>query len=220
MPKDERACLIIFSKTPQLGKVKTRLRSRLTEDQCLSLHTALLKDAIIKSSLIDADVHLYLTNPPILPFAVDVRIFEQHGNDLGQRMFHAFEESLKFYSKCVIIGTDSPQFPPERIQETLNQLVKYDVVLGPTDDGGYYLIGMNRAIKEPFVNIPWGTGAVMEHTLRALESYKVLLLDSCFDVDEPEDLVRLKKELETLNELYVRNTTLWFRQLVNQKHQS
>jgi rSAM/selenodomain-associated transferase 1 len=216
MPKD--SCLIIFSKTPELGKVKTRLRSQLTEQESLSLHVALLKDALYKCSLIDADVHLYLTKAPTLPFAAGVPIFEQRGVDLGERMFHAFEDALQFHKRCVIIGTDSPLLSPDRIQESLNQLVNCDAVLGPTEDGGYYLIGMNQPLIEPFVNIPWSTGAVLGKSVDALKDYKVLLLEPCFDVDEPADLIRLETELEALTESYVMNTKSWLQHLKEKRN--
>lgn len=213
MSMDRRkSCLIIFSKAPEVGIVKTRLRPYLNDEQCLSLHVALLKDAIQKSTLIDADVRLYLTSPTNLTFGVDVPIFTQRGADLGERMFNALQESFKVYGKCVIIGIDSPTIPPQWIQAALQDLDLHDVVLGPTEDGGYYLIGMNRLLEEPFHGIPWSTREVFQKTLQVLASYKVLLLNPCFDVDEPVDLERLEKELASLDSEYLSYTKSWFLQ--------
>lgn len=210
---------MIFSKAPELGNVKTRLRPHLNEQECLSFHVALLKDALRKSTYIDSEVRLYLTSSHALPFEIDLPIFMQRGVDLGERMYNAFNESFRIYRKCVIIGVDSPTVPPEWIRAAFENLDRNDVVLGPTEDGGYYLIGMSRLLREPFHDISWSTPEVLQKTLQVLAGFRVSLLDYSFDVDEPKDLRRMEKEIETLDAEYLNNTKSWFEEVKKSKMQ-
>jgi hypothetical protein len=111
-------------------------------------------------------------------------------------MRNAIEEQLRAGAeKVIIVGSDSPWMGRERIARALRLLDKTDVVLGPSEDGGYYLIGSRQLVSKIFSEIPWGTAAVMPQTLRALRATRTTfrLLKRDFDLDRPEDLRRVKR---------------------------
>jgi hypothetical protein len=97
-----------------------------------------------------------------------------------------------------MLDSDTPNLPTDRIQEALSRLSEVDVVLGPCEDGGYYLIGMRSWVPELFSGIPWSTSEVAELTLKKAQALglTVLLLESWYDVDTVKDLKRLKKDLD------------------------
>jgi uncharacterized protein len=205
--------ILIFSKSAQSGNVKTRLQPFLNEEQSLKLHIALLQDTIQKALLARADPLLYLAGGMELPFAPGIQVREQNGKDLGERMLNAFREALKLYSKVIIIGTDSPTFPLTAFDQAYQRLENHDVVLGPSEDGGYYLIALSKIIPEIFYDVPWGTAEVLNVTLRLLGKKKVSLLEQCFDIDQPADLERLREELKQNNAAYLSHVREWLRAL-------
>ena len=202
--------ILIFSKSADSGRVKTRLRPSLSEAQCLSLHIAFLKDTIAKCSLVEANIFLYLEGSGNLPFDPCVPVRLQRGRDLGDRMRNAFAKSLERYQKVLIVGTDSPVVPPDNLDRAFQGLDSHDIVLGPAKDGGYYLIALKKVIPTVFAGIPWGTPEVLQKTLRKLEHNQVLTLPPSFDVDEPPDLERLKEELSSNDAAYLKHTRHWF----------
>ena len=201
--------ILIFSKAAELGNVKTRLRPLLTDSQCLSLHLALLQDTIAKCVLVDADTILYLSSLTPLPFSPGIPTAVQNGANLGERMQNAFSEALLRYERVVVVGTDSPTISPETLQQAFDGLDTHEMVLGPTEDGGYYLISLKQVIPEIFSDIPWGTLQVLEKTLHVVKHRRVLLLPLYFDVDQPGDLMRLKKEIAPSIASYMRHTRKW-----------
>jgi glycosyltransferase A (GT-A) superfamily protein (DUF2064 family) len=116
--------VVIFSKSADLGTVKTRLRKVLTDEQCLSLHIALLKDTLLKVQ--NHGPVLYLSGSGFLPFEPGVLLFMQTGTNLGERLSNAFEKELKTHNKVLVIGTDSPTFPEEQIGKALLALDHHD----------------------------------------------------------------------------------------------
>jgi rSAM/selenodomain-associated transferase 1 len=202
--------IIVFSKSADRGRVKTRLRSVISDDDCVSLAMALLQDTIEKMQLIiDADPYLYLSGSTALNFTPSIPVRQQIGVDLGERMLHAFEETLSRYAKVLIVGTDSPLFPPQIFEEAFAALDTHDVVLGPAEDGGYYLIGMKEAVREIFSDIPWGTREVLARTLLLLKHRTVKLLAPAFDIDEPKDLDRFRAEVARTEASYLKNCRRW-----------
>ena len=121
-------------------------------------------------------IFLYAGNADF-PFQCDLPIFAQEGNDLGSRLANAFDFVLNQHDRAVVIGTDSPDLPVERIQHAFEKLNEADIVLGPTDDGGYYLLGLSRLLPEIFENISWGTDKVLQQTLQRAGNFKVNLLE-------------------------------------------
>ena len=205
----KRQALLIFSKSCDVGKVKTRMRSKLSDEECLSLHTALLKDTIKKTTAIKAERFLYLAGSGFLSFDPEIAVCMQNGNDLGARLHDAFEETLRSFDRVIIIGIDSPTLSPLLIEEAFQELEKNDVVLGPAEDGGYYLIGLKLLTPEIFTEIAWGTSNVLSQTRSALGKLPVWLLPPCFDIDTPEDLSRLRAEIESID--FALHTREWLR---------
>ena len=203
--------ILVFSKSADADTVKTRLRSVISDENCVSLAMALLQDTIAKILLIDADRYLYLNGSGALTFSPAIPVQAQSGGDLGDRMLNAFEESLRRYAKVLIIGTDSPFFPPQILEQAFAGLDSHDVVLGPAEDGGYYLIGLKESIPRIFAGIPWGTPTVLKRTLSILQGRSVMLLPGAFDIDEPKDLERFQSELAKSDAAYLQHSREWMK---------
>jgi uncharacterized protein len=197
--------VVIFSKSADDQTVKTRMKPALNSQQCLALHLALLRDTLAKVR--EFSPVLYLTPPQHLPFIPSIPIRKQEGADLGERLLNAFRFELESFKRVVIIGIDSPTFPPDVITTAFQALEQHDVALGPSEDGGYYLIGLRKLRPEIFRDIPWGTSEVFKATIKKAKNY--FLLDPYFDVDVPADLERLRSELITNDAPYLQNTREW-----------
>ena len=144
---------------------------------------------------------LYLSGSGFLPFHPQIPVLMQKGSDLGERLFHAFDRELKNHPKVIVIGTDSPTFPEEQIEKAFQCLENHDAVIGPSEDGGYYLIGLRTLIPEIFVNIEWGSTTVLESTVSKIGGHSYQLLEPFFDVDTPADVARLREEFSTSSPL-------------------
>lgn len=194
--------IIIMAKVPRAGNVKTRLQPFLSPEQCAEISEAFLEDAINKAQNA-ADELIIAFSPPserdyFTKFENKFRFVEQKGANLGEKMFNAFQFAFLNNSDAVVmIGTDSPTFPPEFITQAFNRLEKSDAVLGKTKDGGFYLIGLRGLRKEIFENIGWSSAETFEQTARNIENlgWLLALLPVWYDVDFPEDLELLKKDL-------------------------
>ena len=213
--------LVIFARYPRLGRVKTRLASLLSAEGCLALHRAFLLDTLDRTADLKARRYLYLsecTDQEQNEFArryslhdtlIDIR--PQKGTDLGDHLWNAYLEVSQEYPRVAFIGTDSPSLPTEYISHALTKLADYPVVVGPCQDGGYYLIGLSQSRPELFRDIQWGTSSVLEQTLGSLKIGEYALLPSWYDVDHDADLVRLRSDLETLFEGFPRRTAEYLR---------
>ncbi len=196
--------LIIFVKAPVPGRVKTRLVPPLTYDQAAamyrdwaaSIYTSLLKIPAL-SVEIAYEPHPDFPSPDwIKTSSQEVPFFLQEGENLGERLKNAFHSVFKKgHSKGVIIGSDSPGLPTEYIRDAFSSLDNNDLVLGPTPDGGYYLIGLkDKIIPDLFRDIPWSSSTVLEKTLAQAKkhSLKTDLLPEYLDIDRPKDLESLE----------------------------
>jgi rSAM/selenodomain-associated transferase 1 len=199
--------IVIFSKSADAGTVKTRMRPLLDEERCLSLHLSLLQDTLLK--LRDFAPVLYLSGSGNLPFDPGVPVRNQSGADLGERMMRAFQIELQEHSKVMIIGIDSPTLSRDQIRIALAALDHHDVVLGPSEDGGYYLLGLRAMVPDLFVDVPWGTSMVLTRTLEKISDLAYCLLEPCFDVDVPADLARLESELVALGHSDLEHVRKW-----------
>jgi rSAM/selenodomain-associated transferase 1 len=175
----------------------------------MELHLAFLQDTLEKVKSLNIDGYLYVVGESKFHFKNSFPIFEQNGVDLGSRLLNAFKSQFKKYDRIVVIGTDSPDLTSERIQEAFLSLQNYDAVIGPTDDGGYYLLGLSKMIPAVFKNIPWSTHEVFQRTLDQLHGYNIEILKKHYDVDVIEDLMQLKKNLEKDKSL-APHTQKWF----------
>jgi rSAM/selenodomain-associated transferase 1 len=204
MPPTSTRALILFAKDPVAGQVKTRLGSLLDTQTTLALYHHFLSDSIEKICAVgDVDRFVGIASDPETSYFDDVsrnypvRLFVQEGKNLGARMQKAFEDRFKEgYEQVVIIGADSPTLPIAYIEQALQ--TDKEVVIGPSTDGGYYLIGMKEKVTEMFEGLSWGTGQVLSETLKVLKDQpaEAELLPVWYDVDLPEDLRFLKTHLE------------------------
>ena len=197
------AALIVFAKYPVPGKVKTRLIPALGAEGAAQLYTAFLHDAIQQYRTLDVDIRLYL-DPPArsLHQAIDldgITVHHQQGAGLGARMLHAFLESFAVgYESLVIIGTDHPTLPSAFVEQAFVLLrERRQISIGPSEDGGYYLLGMNDFYPLLFEDMTYSHADVFMDTLeRAAECQaQVNILPTWYDVDTPAELARLRTDL-------------------------
>ena len=184
--------LIVFVKNPVVGKVKTRLAKEIGENKAHKVYKELLS-ITEKATLAgkNYDLHIYFSDFIEKTLWSEKKKYIQNGNDLGERMLHAFQDGFKLgYAKIILIGSDLPDISAEIIQNGFDALDKNDFVFGPAIDGGYYLIGMKVLHHELFKNKPWSTSNLLGITLKQLEENRksVFCLAKLNDIDEHEDL--------------------------------
>ena len=183
--------LIIFVRKPVLGKVKTRLAAQIGNERALEVYIKLLDHTKKISKEIDADKFLFGTETPQDACWEGFVQAQQIGDDLGIRMKNAFNFLFKKkYERVVIIGSDCISLNKEIIENALDGLKENDAVIGPAEDGGYYLLGIKKLHSEIFLNKNWSTDSVYPATLKSFDElnlqYKVLPILS--DVDEAKDV--------------------------------
>jgi len=190
--------LIIFAKAPIPGEVKTRLCPPLDHDEAASLHGTLVLDAVERAKNLQG-VTLYVAGTPDLahPFfkvmegRYGAKLLPQRGPDLGSRMKWAMQDAFEQGAESVILtGTDLPTLPRAHLAQALTLVKRHDVVLGPTADGGYYLIGLRKMVPALFEGIAWSTASVLAETKKKIEAagLSLGLLPECRDLDTLEDL--------------------------------
>jgi hypothetical protein len=198
--------VILFTRIPVPGKTKTRLMPFLTGEECCLLQRAFLCDVFDVLRGVDAECDIVVAYEPegdvpelieLLPGAKEY--FPQHGGDLGERMLNAIDRMLTSgYGRCLLIGSDMPLLKPDFITGAFRSLDSHDIVLNPTEDGGYYLVGMKEPCEELFRLEKYGVSSVFEKTMAAAEtSGKTVAVGApTMDIDTPEDFIRLKERLE------------------------
>lgn len=215
--------LVVVAKAPVEGFVKTRLSRRLGPGDAATLYECLLGDIVAKLEKYD-DSEFWLAFAPggkeyFSQNYPAIRLLAQRGKDLGERLHHVFVDLFpRGYSEIVVADSDSPTVPLSSIDQAYKLLSeeKRDLVLGPSDDGGYYLIGLKHPAERIFHDIPWSTNSVLDTTLkRAGElALRAGLLSPAYDIDVEHDLRRLWNDFmafENLRELaprtydYLRN---------------
>lgn len=195
--------LIIFAKEPAAGMVKTRLKSCFTNAGLLRLYKAFVKDTLAIARQVPCRKKILAFASSAAPrylknIGRDFVLIKQIGKDLGTRMYNAFAYAREIKSKkTVIIGTDSPTLPAGFIKKAFKELEEYDLVLGPSFDGGYYLIGMKEPCFAILKSIRWGAPDVLNGTLKNARKLckTAVLLDEWYDVDDCCGLSRLKSYL-------------------------
>jgi rSAM/selenodomain-associated transferase 1 len=184
--------LLVFTRNPALGKVKTRLAKTVGDKKALKIYTFLLERTRDIAAKVAADKAVYYSVKIRENDIWDATIFQKHqqvGEDLGVRMLHAFKNGFETgYKKVLIIGSDLYDLTAEIIANAFLALDKNDFVIGPAEDGGYYLLGMNSLEEKIFKNKNWGTATVRKNTLEDLMDKKVFLLAPLNDVDVFEDI--------------------------------
>lgn len=212
--------LALFMKSPESGRAKRRLRPVLSEEEIARLCEAFAGDLLEKLSTFPCDRRVIAHAGPIpnVVYQFDVgcwatalptsnrdrpsfSLYPQVEGDLGQRLENYFRWSFsQGAAKSVVIGSDSPTLPFRTLEEAFRQLDRREAVLGPSEDGGYYLIGMRRFLPALFQEIPWGAREVFEETMKRAVPLRVATLERWYDVDTPEDLRRLRSHVRRMVE--------------------
>ena len=210
----------MFAKYWEPGKVKTRLARSIGPDAAGAVYLAFLKTLLWRfGSDCAAGRAELLTRIAITPWEkrdAFASLAEQQSpggtlwefcrqsdGDLGQRIEHFFATAFEQTRRAILIGTDSPTLPASRVNQAAWLLKQHEVVLGPTEDGGYYLVAAREQVPPIFSDISWSTEQVWRQTVTRLQEARVkfAVLPTWYDVDEIEDLERLLGELsDTLNQ--------------------
>ena len=204
-----RCALTVMAKVPRAGKVKTRLAPPLDSQQAAALNIAFLKDTIACLREVGKEV----AADPVISYTptgeeaglagivpADIALLPQRGQGFGERLQATAEDLIAAgFSAVCLIDSDSPTVPPATYVDGAQRLLAAQdcVVLGPSQDGGYYVVGVNASHPRLFEEIAWSTDRVMEQTCeRAREiGIPIVLLPAWFDVDDRQTLARLYREL-------------------------
>jgi rSAM/selenodomain-associated transferase 1 len=194
--------LLIFTRNPELGKAKTRLAKTIGDEAALTIYKFLLNHTQKVTEAINCDKAVYYSVKVRENDIWDENLYQklqQKGADLGIRMQNAFQNSFEAgYQKVMIIGSDLVDLSSEIIEKAFLQLENNDVVIGPAEDGGYYLLGMKNLQPKIFENKEWGTSTVRKETLTDLKNKKIHLLSELNDIDVYEDLQKHDSLLKLL----------------------
>ena len=215
--------LVIMTKAPQPGRSKTRLVPPLSYDEAADLARALLVDQLENLARFDgARLFIAFTPENAAGFfegfiTQGFTCFPQRGQSLGERMSHAFGHLFgNAFQNIILIGSDLPALPLALFEHAYDLLEKSaaDVVLGPSADGGYYLVGMNRMNTTIFDDIRWSRNDVLAQTIQKLAEVglKHELLPERYDIDTAHDLGRLQSE-RSRGEVLMKNTFALLNQL-------
>ena len=194
--------LIVFTREPEEGKTKTRLMPYYSPKQCAEIHRRMLADIGREMRSVNADIIVAYTGgePEFLKktFGCDAIFTSQTGTGLGERMQNAIDSALALgYEKAVLIGTDVPELRADSVDKAFKLLDTSDVVIGPTEDGGYYLIGMKSLHEEAFKVEKYGTSTVLEETVASMKTGRLSIgvADSYRDIDNHEDLAAFRERM-------------------------
>lgn len=201
--------LVIFAKAPIAGQVKTRLCPPLTPDEAATLHGSFVLDTLERTkaalstyrlpavrllACAPSSAHVFFR---IMAERHGVLLLDQQGRDLGERMHRAFADCFaRGFTKVVLVGTDVPSLPLTHYQQAFGVLDTHDLVLGPAQDGGYYLVGLTRPAAELFNDVPWSSDRVLAATQDRADQagLRTALLPVWRDIDTIDDLQALIQE--------------------------
>lgn len=203
-----RPICIVMVKAPIIGTIKTRLVPPLSHSEAAALATCFAQDVVTSVRRIVPEVMVAYSpaqgraSLEVLFRPADLLWVEQRGDDLGARLDATIAQAATLgFSPIIVIGTDSPTLPTSFIEQASNALAveAYDLMLGPTEDGGYYLVGLRQYTPNLFQNIAWSTSLAYEQTMSnaARLNLRTQALPQWYDVDTSSDLLRLRYELQT-----------------------
>lgn len=190
--------MLVFTRTPVPGKVKTRLIPAIGAERAVNLHRAMLWRTVVTA--VDAGVGpvgLWCTPDSAHPYLADLErefglgLHLQSGGDLGERMHRALQSQADDTRGALLVGTDCPFLEPGDLRSAARVLEEgSDAVIGPAEDGGYYLIGVRQSVAEIYAGVPWGSDQVLARTRENLRdlAWAWHELVPRRDVDRPEDL--------------------------------
>lgn len=193
---NEPGILCVFAKPPFAGQVKTRLAARVGDEPAARVARALFTDTWAQVRSVGW-ARSVVASTQLVPEAFGVGpqdIWLQGEGDLGARLERIFERALSQAPWALALGADCPVLPAGALEAARRALQTHDAVLGPAQDGGYYLIGLRRLVPGLFADLPWSTNRTHAATHERLLSCSLTVahVEPAFDVDELEDLVRLR----------------------------
>lgn len=207
-----KTCVIVFAKNPIPNAVKTRLIPPLSPEQAATLYAAFLTDwCEALAELSDVDLVIAYTpadaQPDLQALIRDDAIYiPQVGTDLGERLTSATQWAAEHgWTKILLVGSDSPTLPISYISQALTLLDSRNIVIGPSTDGGYYLIGFSveilaATIPHVFEDIAWSTAEVFQQTMARIDAAAATfgLLPPWYDIDRAEDLAFLHAHISAM----------------------
>lgn len=199
--------IVAFAKNPEQEPVKTRLAASLGQHSAKLVYEALLHDCLNNLKNLPG-LTRYIACSTNMQHRYFQKLAQEHsaslrdqvGSDLGSRMLNCVDSLSRNHSPVIIVGTDSPILPVAEINCAIANSTDWDVLLGPTVDGGYYLIAMSKPIPEVFAKIKWSSTEVFKETKRNCTKHNLRIreLPEAIDVDDSDSLLALKKVLTTL----------------------
>lgn len=200
---NNKRLLIVFVKNPELGKCKTRLAATIGDEKALNFYKSMLIKTKQLAQKVNADKAIYYSSfidkndlwPNQLPF---YKCLQHQNPNLGIKMEAAFLDAFKSgYQSVCIIGSDCYELDEKVIEEGFKSLESNDTVLGPSNDGGYYLLGMNQLYPDLFKNKTWSTETVAPDSIQDFKNLnlKYILLKELIDIDDEEDLRSLPSSI-------------------------
>ena len=194
LPKKE--LIIVFVRNPELGKVKTRLALAIGKKKALDIYKGLLKHTHNVLYNCNCDCAVFFSEQIDLLGLWEAKGFKkfiQKGDTLGEKLNHASKKGFELgYQKIIILGSDLPDLNSDLIKNAFFKLTPNDYVIGPSEDGGYYLLGMKKLNNALFKNKKWSTNSVFIDTLKDIKDCKIGLLPKLNDIDTFEDLKKSK----------------------------
>ena len=200
--KRNKNAYVIFTREPVAGSTKTRLMPYYTAEQCAELHRCFLRDLACEMKGRGFDIVVsYTGGEPLFlkeTFGRKACYIEQRGDDLGMKMENAFRDMFAMgYERVVLTGSDIPELESETIVTAFAMLSSCDIVIGPTTDGGYYLLGMKEPHHEAFGVKTYGGTTVFEETVNSIRETgaEISIVDEYNDIDTKEDLADLRRRI-------------------------
>lgn len=188
--------LLILTRNPELGKCKTRLAAKVGDQTALDIYKFLLDHTVSFTKDLEVTKWVYYSEKIWKDDIWNPKTYHkklQKGKDLGERMLNAFKEGFEAgFENIIVIGSDMYHLNQTDLENAFSKLNNHDYVVGPAEDGGYYLLGMKTLNETLFLGKEWGTDSVLTDTLKDLKSEEVALLDEKNDIDYYEDIKDIK----------------------------
>jgi uncharacterized protein len=194
-----KKALLIFARNPVSENIKTRLTLDLGKDKALEIYNSLLEITHESTKNLPFPIIIYWTESiPVLQIFQGnnyIHKIQTHGN-LGEILNFALKQEFQSFKSICIMGSDCPELSEEKIKKAFLILESTDIVIGPSLDGGYYLLGMNQYFAELFENIQWSTNTVFSKTIEIINNLKLrnVVLEKLSDVDYATDYYTLQKK--------------------------
>jgi rSAM/selenodomain-associated transferase 1 len=205
-----------MTKAPIIGSVKSRLGAEIGEQHAAEIYKRFLMDIVETLNRFGEDFIIYYTPEDALDllidiFGIDMQYIPQTGRDLGERLYNGLDKARELgYQYAIALASDVPDLNVDYLREAIESLKKDQLVIGPSSDGGYNLIGYDLSINNPslYDGINWGTAEVYEETLKRLHSVEFHVLPFWGDVDELSDLRKCKLDQNSHTYSYLRENRL------------